>query len=137
MVSLQPSIGTVDPLLGGISTEAAKIIDPSYAVPATANYFFMIASTFLISGIGWFVVEKIVEPRLGEYKGAKEVTLDEQSKEEKRGLLIAGLSTLAFLGVMLLLILPEMLFLEIKQQVKFLVTHHLSAQLLLLSCCSS
>ncbi|WP_430886192.1 AbgT family transporter [Fusibacter sp. JL216-2] len=100
-------IGTVDPLLGGISTEAAKIIDPSYAVPATANYFFMIASTFLISGIGWFVVEKIVEPRLGEYKGAKEVTLDEQSKEEKRGLLIAGLSTLAFLGVMLLLILPE------------------------------
>ncbi len=100
-------IGTVDPLLGGISTEAAKIIDPNYAVPATANYFFMIASTFLISLIGWFVVEKIVEPRLGEYKGAKEVRLDVQSKEEKRGLLFAGLSTFAFVAIMLLLILPE------------------------------
>jgi len=100
-------IGTVDPLLGGISTEAAKIIDPTYAVAATANYYFMIASTFLISLIGWFVVEKIVEPRLGEFKGAKEVNVEGQTKEEKRGLLYAGLATLAFVVTMALLVVPQ------------------------------
>ena len=30
---------------------------------------FIIASTFLITIIGTIVTEKIVEPRLGEYKG--------------------------------------------------------------------
>ncbi|MGL4803700.1 MAG: AbgT family transporter, partial [Cetobacterium sp.] len=31
-------IGTIDPLLGGISTEAAKILDPTYEVLPTANW---------------------------------------------------------------------------------------------------
>lgn len=100
-------IGTVDPLLGGISTEAAKIVDPSYAVPATANFYFMFVSTFLISAIGWFVVEKIVEPRLGEYKGAKDINVEGQTKEEKKGLLFAGLATAAFVGIMLMLTMPQ------------------------------
>jgi aminobenzoyl-glutamate transport protein len=39
-------IGTIDPLLGGISTEAAKLLDPTYTVSATANWYFMIVSTF-------------------------------------------------------------------------------------------
>ena len=35
------AIGTVDPLLAGLSTEAAQILDPAYEVNPTANYFFM------------------------------------------------------------------------------------------------
>ena len=48
-------IGTVDPLLSGITTEAARIIDPSFApgeeneILPTANYFFMFVSTFMIT----------------------------------------------------------------------------------------
>src|SRR5690606_39727076 len=38
-------LGTVDPLLAGLSEEAARIIDPSYQVNATANYYFMFVST--------------------------------------------------------------------------------------------
>ena len=51
-------IGTVDPLLSGITTEAAQIIDPAYAlggakeVLPTANYYFMFISTFLITLVG-------------------------------------------------------------------------------------
>lgn len=45
-------IGTVDPMLAGISTEAAKMIDPNYVVSPTANMFFMMVSTFLITGLG-------------------------------------------------------------------------------------
>lgn len=60
-------IGTVDPLLAGITQEAAQILDPAYEVHPAVNWYFMIASTFLITGLGWFVTEKIVEPRLGTY----------------------------------------------------------------------
>lgn len=55
-------IGALDPLLAGISTEAAHIVDSGYTVLATDNWFFMIASTVLIVAIGTLVTDKIVEP---------------------------------------------------------------------------
>jgi aminobenzoyl-glutamate transport protein len=70
-------IGTVDPLLSGITTEAARIIDPSYAageeneILPTANYFFMFVSTFLITAVGTLVTTKIVEPKLGPYDSGR------------------------------------------------------------------
>ena len=45
-------IGTIDPLLAGLSTEAARIIDPGYYVMPTANYYFMAVSTFAIAFAG-------------------------------------------------------------------------------------
>ena len=69
-------IGTVDPLLSGITTEAAQIIDASYApggineVLPTANYYFMFVSTFLITIVGTLVTTRIVEPKLGPYDPA-------------------------------------------------------------------
>ena len=62
-------LGTVDPLLAGLSTEAAKIIDPSYVVNPAANYYFMFVSTFFLTIIGTLVTEKIIVPRLGHYTG--------------------------------------------------------------------
>ncbi len=56
-------IGTIDPLLSGLSQEAARIIDPNYTVSPLANWYFMIASTPLISLLGWYVTEKIIAPR--------------------------------------------------------------------------
>ena len=60
-------IGTVDPLLAGITQEAARYVDPAYEVHPAVNWYFMIASTFMVTFLGWFVTEKIVEPRLGPY----------------------------------------------------------------------
>jgi aminobenzoyl-glutamate transport protein len=60
-------IGTVDPLLAGITEEAARILDPTYEVHPAVNWYFMSASTFMITLLGWFVTAKIVEPRLGTY----------------------------------------------------------------------
>jgi aminobenzoyl-glutamate transport protein len=62
-------IGTIDPLLAGLSTEAARILDAEYYVLPTANYYFMVVSTLLISLLGTWVTERIVEPRLGKYTG--------------------------------------------------------------------
>lgn len=62
-------IGTLDPLLAGITQTASSIIDPSYKVAVMGNYFFLFTSTFLITILGTFVTNKIVEPRLGKYQG--------------------------------------------------------------------
>ncbi|GAB4553448.1 MAG: AbgT family transporter [Phycisphaerales bacterium] len=61
-------IGTVDPLLAGITEEAARLVDPSYEVHPAVNWYFMIVSTFLVTGVCWAVTTFIVEPRLGTYQ---------------------------------------------------------------------
>ena len=103
-------IGTVDPLLAGITEEAARLIDPSYEVHPAVNWYFMIASTFLITGMGWFVTAKIVEPRLGTYddsQGSEDLgeraAMEPVSASEKRGLKWAGLTVLVIaMGVVVL-----------------------------------
>lgn len=102
-------LGTTDPLLAGLSQEAARILDPLYEVNATANYFFMIASTFIIAFAGTIVTEKIVEPRLGKYSGesvAQENVLGKLTKQEKRGLLFASLTFMVILVVTLIGFIP-------------------------------
>ncbi|MGY6554132.1 MAG: AbgT family transporter [Wenzhouxiangella sp.] len=107
-------LGTIDPLLAGITTEAARLIDPDYEVFATANWFFMIISTFLITAVGSLVTIYIVEPKLGTYDDSRadpRVLDDSQmnplKRTEKKGLAMAGLAFLGVVGLMLLLVLPE------------------------------
>jgi len=95
-------LGTIDPLLAGLSTEAAEIIDPGYVVNPTANYYFMLVSTFFIAFVGTFVTERIVEPRLGKYKGDVEVeSIEKLSRKEKRGLRYATITLLIITGIIL------------------------------------
>ncbi len=101
-------IGSIDPLLAGLSQEAARIVDPEYVVNPTANYFFMIASTFFIAFVGTWVTEKIVEPRLGTYKGEqKGEELERLSPTEKKGIKYAFLALLIMIGLILWGIVPE------------------------------
>lgn len=100
-------LGTIDPLLGGISTEAARIFAHDYTVLPTANWYFMMVSTFLITILGTIVTEKIVEPRLGEYKGEHKEELTEMGELEHRGLRNAGISLAVFLIIMGFLTIPE------------------------------
>ena len=84
-------LGTVDPLLAGLSEEAARIVDDGYRVNPAANYFFMVVSTFVISATGTWVTERIVIPRLGEYQGEeKQSEIETLSQEEWRGLRFAA-----------------------------------------------
>ncbi|WP_333607369.1 AbgT family transporter [Arsukibacterium sp.] len=106
-------IGTVDPLLAGFTTSAANLIDPNYTVGPEANWFFMIASTFVIAALGAFVTEKIVEPKLGKYDlseatidlGAQK--LDRLTPKERLGLKGAGLAFLVIAILLALSIVPE------------------------------
>jgi len=101
-------LGTIDPLLAGLSEEAARIIDPVYEVNPTANYYFMFVSAFLIAVVGTFVTEKIVAPRLGEYHGnEKPEEIKKLDKDEKKGLKWAGIVSLVLTGLVLWGTIPE------------------------------
>lgn len=107
-------LGTIDPLLAGLTQEAAQLIDPEYTVVATANYYFMFVSTFMITAIGAFVTLKIVEPKLGEYDESMamedisdEGSMEPLTKNELNGLKWTGISVLIMFGVLALTIVPE------------------------------
>jgi aminobenzoyl-glutamate transport protein len=53
-----------DPLLAGMTEVAARLYEPGYVVAATCNWHFMIASTLLLTLVGWFVSARFVAPRL-------------------------------------------------------------------------
>ncbi len=102
-------LGTIDPLLAGLSQEAAQIIDPNYTVNPTANYYFMIISTFMISLIGTWITEKIIAPRFGNYNSepGENEKLESLTKSEKKGLLNASLVFLGFMVLLLIGSIPE------------------------------
>jgi aminobenzoyl-glutamate transport protein len=100
-------IGTIDPLLAGLSEEAAHILDPSYHVNPTANYYFMVVSTFLIALLGTWITEKIIQPRFGAYDGeVKQETIEPLSRLEKKGVLWSVIVLAGWLGIIALGLFP-------------------------------
>lgn len=106
-------IGTIDPLLAGLSTEAARIIDPDYYVMPTANYYFMAVSTLVISVVGTWVTHVFVEPRLGVYKGhVVQEEIAALSVAESKGLMWAGITIFVFVALMVWGLIPDQGFLR-------------------------
>ncbi|MDX2415713.1 MAG: AbgT family transporter [Bacteroidales bacterium] len=101
-------IGTIDPLLAGISTEAARILDPEYYVLPTANYFFMLVSTVILSLAGTWVTHRFVEPKLGEYKGdVPKESLEKLTDKERKGLKWVTIVMIGFIALLAAGLAPE------------------------------
>jgi len=101
-------IGTIDPLLAGLSTESARILDTDYYVLPTANYYFMAVSTLLIAFLGTWVTNRIVEPRLGTYEGdVPQEPINRLSPIEKKGIRAVVFASLAWTALLLLTLIPE------------------------------
>jgi len=102
-------LGTIDPLLAGLSQEAARLVDPEYLVNPTANYYFMVASTILIAILGTWVTEKIVIPRLGAYKNdtIEKEEITQLTKIEKKGIKRVSLLFLVLIIVLLIGLIPS------------------------------
>jgi aminobenzoyl-glutamate transport protein len=104
----------LDPMLAELSATGARVIDPGYQVAATCNWWFMIVSTFVITGAGWFVSDFIVEKRLhrkpASEGGPQQMSGDELADQalttqERRGLKAAVGAALAFFALLLALVL--------------------------------
>ena len=101
---------SLDPLLQGLSQAGAQILDPSIVLNPLNNYFFTTASSVIIIGLGWYLTEKVVEPRLQ----AMEVDgdLDDLPKmhdlepHERKGLRASGIAFLIGVVVMVVTAWP-------------------------------
>lgn len=111
------AITSLEPLLGGFTLAAAKTGDAMVGTNfgetmniATMNYYFLVASTFLIVLVGSLVVEKIVEPRLGEFNPETGVDIDPPPKEltetENKALGWAGITLVVYLTLLILMVIP-------------------------------
>lgn len=103
-------IGTIDPMLAGITNEAAHILDPTVNITPTANYLFMMVSTFLITILGTILTTKVIEPRLGKYEGSVDKGSDLQniSDKEKKAMTAANITLIAMVvGLIVLIVMPN------------------------------
>ncbi|MEZ9231792.1 AbgT family transporter [Vibrio amylolyticus] len=101
----------IDPLLAGFTQTAANVLDPEYIVNPLANIFFTGLSSFLIVGIGWWVTEKVIEPRLSN------TPVDEDAEEapdlgtfteiESKAFRWAGWAMVAGIAALVFALMPE------------------------------
>ncbi len=91
--SANPLPSSLDPMLQGFTQAAAQVVDPGLLVNPLCNWYFTAASSLLVVGIGWWVTDKIVEPRLaskpvdGDHAGTGR--LEPLTRRERRGLAAA------------------------------------------------
>ncbi len=101
----------LDPLLAGLTQEAARIVDPSYTVVPTCNYYFMVASTVMLTVVGTLVTTRIIEPMLGSWDRSRAEGDVEEPHEidaaERRAFWAACGAGAVATGLALLLALPE------------------------------
>ncbi|ALP52850.1 hypothetical protein Tel_06595 [Candidatus Tenderia electrophaga] len=102
-------ITALDPLLAGFSQAGAQLVDQAYRVSATANWWFMIASTIVLTLTGWWVTARIVEPRLAaadyDYVRVDDDPATQISADNmRRGLKMALVSVVISLAIVLALI---------------------------------
>ena len=64
--SANPIPSAIDPLLQGFTQPAAQIIDPGVLVNPLSNYYFTSISSIVIILLGWYITDKIIEPRLNK-----------------------------------------------------------------------
>ncbi len=87
---------SLDPLLAGMTQVSAQLLDPTVTINPLNNYIFTTASTFLIVLVGWFLTDKVIEPRLQATKvdgdTSQMVKMDALSAQERKGLRAAVIS---------------------------------------------
>lgn len=64
-------IKPLDGILTGITNDAIHLLNPALSIDLTANFWFSVASVFMLTVVVGFVTDKVVEPRLGTYTGEK------------------------------------------------------------------
>ncbi len=105
-------ITATDALLYPVTLEIAQGVDPNYTTTVANNWYFMIASCFLLTIVGVVVNNKIIAPRLGEYKGTEVDNERDATPEEKKGLRNAAIFSVIYIALILIGLIPKNGFLR-------------------------
>jgi aminobenzoyl-glutamate transport protein len=97
----------LDPLLQGFTESAGRIIDPALHVNPLVNFYFTASSSVLIIALGWWLTDRVVEPRLDRETSvdgdmSEMPRLEPLNPQERRGLIAAG--AMLFIGILLLIL---------------------------------
>jgi aminobenzoyl-glutamate transport protein len=100
-------ITPLDGVLTEITNDAIHIVNPSLSIDLTANLWFSIVSSVLLSFVAAFITERIVEPGLGKYEGEVPAGSGEaMTADESKGLRRALYAFLAVTAFVALITLP-------------------------------
>ncbi len=104
-----PLPGQFDALILGFTEPAARLLDPTWTANIAGNWYFTATGAVAFTLVGWWITEKVVEPRLGPWAAPAAPaapTADESPVTSPRGaLLMAGLTALAVIAVWAALVL--------------------------------
>ncbi len=103
-------IGPLDAVLAGLSTEAVAVVATDYQVSIAANYYFLLASTLVLSLVGAWVTEALILPWLARQGGRDEqvqVALEPLTDGDRQGLWAVLAWTLGFGLLLLIGVLPQ------------------------------
>lgn len=109
--SANPMPSGIDPLLQGLTQEAVGILDTERQVNPLCNWMFTGASSVLIIAVGWYITDRIIEPRLaktkvdGDEEDMPEMTA--MTPKERRGMKAGLLSMIAGVALLVVLTIPE------------------------------
>jgi aminobenzoyl-glutamate transport protein len=102
---------SLDPMLSGLTQTAAQLTDPAVTVSPLNNFFFTTASSVLIMLVGWFLTDKVIEPRLRgtaiDGDPAQMPKLDPLTAAEKAGLARAAAAMAVAAVLFALSVWPE------------------------------
>ena len=103
--------GQFDALLLGITQASAENMFGEVTINIAGNWFFIAAMAVIYLPVIWFVTDRIIEPRLGDFDPAlaKLTNIEKLSDrpltpEERRGLIYGGIAAFVVVGLWLLMI---------------------------------
>lgn len=97
-----------DANLAGITNAAVAFINPDLAINPAANWYFLIASTLVLTFLATLITDRLVEPRLGKYVAeGHEEQVGEITATQKKGLRNAGWAALAYVALLLITLVPQ------------------------------
>lgn len=100
----------IDPLLQGFTQTAAQILDAERLVNPLCNLAFTAASSILVIAVGWYLTDRVIEPRLrataidGDPDAMPK--MEALTAEDRRGFLAGAGALAAGLGLLALSALP-------------------------------
>lgn len=94
--------GQLDALLFGITQAATETITDTWTMNIAGNWFFIAAMLFIFLPVIWFVTDRIIEPRLGPWKGGAASSIEtqvEDTSKEGKALAWSGLAGLVVVAL--------------------------------------
>lgn len=98
--------GQLDALLFGITEASVETVFTDFTPNIAGNWYFIAAMVFIFVPVIWFITDRIIEPRLGRFDpelaaavDSDEVAHGSLTGPERKGLVYAGLVTLAVIAL--------------------------------------